>query len=104
MQTHDDRDVLDVDKLDMSKLERRADNMVRQSMSEITGGIPGEPILGEWDHDGIRVVHRPGDQQGLLRISVGGGAADINYCAFRGNRNACADLLERAVAAMRNKP
>ena len=101
MQTHDDRDVLDMKQFDHARLKVRADETVRNRHSQITAGAPGEKILAEWDREGVHVVKRPNDEQGILRMSVGGGAADFNYCVFRGKRLACAELLERSAKALR---
>lgn len=103
MQTHEDSDQIGGGQF-MKRLKERATNMVGTHASEITAGAPGEPVLGEWIAEGIGVVRRPNDPQNVLRISVGGGMAGMNYCVFRGNRLACIDLLERAAEAMKNEP
>jgi len=100
MQTHDDRDF---GRQFMEKLEGRAKKMVEQQMSTITSGFPGETAIDAWiGAGGIHVTKMPDDEQGILRISVGGGipTLDGDYCTFRGNRAACLDLLSRALTAL----
>lgn len=99
MQTHQDNDHIEGEWF-MTQLKERATEMVAGHASEITCGVPGESVLGEWEAEGIDVMRRPHDPQNILRISVAG----MNYCVFRGNRAACIDLLERAAKAMKQKP
>ena len=116
MQTHEDSDVprevrewrdQQAKKLrepfDFKRLEDRAKKIVSEGGSEITAGKPGEPVLAQWKSEGVYVTQRPDDEQGILRISVGGGltSVDLNYCVFRGDRVACAELLAKAVEALR---
>ena len=102
MQTHEDRDVPDPF---LGRLKERADECMKHQMADITAGTPGEEIVDEWRHGRLTVTHRPDDEQGILRISIGGGAQlakyDGDYCVFRGNRTACAYLLEQAAKALR---
>jgi len=103
MQTHEDADVQMPGEF-MRRLQERADEMAQKKLSEITAGKDGEVCLDEWTGiGGINVVQRPDDEQGILRISVGGGIPTLNgdYCVFRGNRLACAALLERAARSLR---
>lgn len=80
--------------------------MQQSGMSVVAAGSPGEPILAEWDRGRIHVVKRPDDEQGILRISVGGGIerVKLDYCVFRSDRTACAFLLEQAALALRETP
>jgi len=112
MQSHEDRDfrptkslaeVLGLPRVDENHLHAKAKRMMAEEASQITAGKDGEPIIGEWDVHGVHVVHRPNDESGCLRISVGGGEVNgepVVYCVFRGDREACAKMLERAARAM----
>ncbi len=83
------------------KLDGRADLARAVGASKMTGGGEGEPVLAQGKVDGVHVVQRPDDSQGILRISVGGGTPhDIDYCIFRGNREACLALLKRVTSAL----
>ena len=57
----------------LRRLTQRADDMVRDKQSENTAGKEGEEPLAEWKHKGVSVRHMPDDEQGILRISIGGG-------------------------------
>jgi len=82
--------------------------MEKNKQSEITAGSPNEPILARWKAtNGVEVVHRPNDPQGILRISVGGGhdtPVQLDYCTIRGGVGKCIELLERAIAALKESP
>ncbi len=100
MQTHED----ETHRTEfMRRLTQRADGMVRDKQSEITAGTEGEEPLAEWKHKGVGVRHMPDDEQGILRISIGGGDTPVplNYCVFRGSVGPCIDLLEKAIAALK---
>lgn len=104
MQTHEDmqhrRQFLD-------RLEQRADKCVKDRASEITIGGPGEKPLASWKAANVHVVHMPDDEQGILRISAGGGShlpLELNYCTIRGKVGACIALLEKCIAALRECP
>ena len=102
MQTHEDSDVFDHEQ--WNRLMERARKGQRESTAEITAGKPGEPELDKWRAEcGMNIVQRPDDEQGILRVSVGGKPAVIDYCVFRGDRAKCAELLERAAAALRRR-
>ncbi len=103
MDTHRDDDMSLEAKKFFGTLETRAESMKRDRLSEITGGKEDEPVLDEWDVGDLHVVHRPDDEQGILRVSVGGGSQilKLDYCVFRGNRTACAYMLEQAAKALR---
>lgn len=98
MQSHDEGDFMD-------RLRGRAKAMAGAKVCEITAGKEGEPVLDEWQFGRLYVVQRPDDEQGVLRISVGGGVAsqDIDYCVIRGNPSECAFLLETAAKAIRDR-
>lgn len=95
MQTHEDRDFID-------RLHRRAASMMRNGASEITAGRADEVALLEYKSHGVHVRQLPPDEQGILRISIGGGIEklDCNYCVFRGDRAKCVFLLRAALNAM----
>lgn len=99
MDTHSDRDARLPDAF-IERLTQRADNMRARGESQITGGKTGEKELGQWKENGIYIRKLPDDEQSILRISVGGGIADVDYCTFRGDRLACMGLLRRALEAL----
>ena len=87
----------------MERLRGRAEKIHGEGRSTITGGRKGEKILAEWESEGVGVRQLPADEQGILRISIGGGEHTpvvVNYCVFRGDRAACIKLLKRALAAL----
>lgn len=91
----------------MSELENRAIAAKRDQLSKITAGVDGEPVVSEWQTNGVRVIQRPNDPQDVLRISVGGGddlPVSLNYCVFRGDRGKCVDLLRKALKALESDP
>ena len=106
MQTHMDQDVPADTLNQFDRLKERAKTGRKHRLADITAGKPGEKALAEWEHDGLQVRQMPDDEQGILRISVGGGVswANIEYCVFRGDRTQCAYRLEQAAKALRNKP
>jgi hypothetical protein len=90
----------------MRRLQGRASEMVERGESQITGGKPGEQPLAEWDYAGVGVRHMPEDEQGIIRISIGGGDTPVplDYCVIRGDIGKCIDLLRRAERALRKAP
>ena len=76
--------------------------MFAQGESDITAGSPGEPTLQQYRAEDFLVTQRPADEQGVLRISMGGGVknVDCNYLVFRGDQAACAVLLRQAIRAL----
>lgn len=87
----------------MDDLQRRAEVIKKMEKSKITGGADGEPILMEWTANGVGVRQLPDDEQGILRISIGGGEhlpVKMNYCVFRGNRSLCIGVLRKALKAL----
>ena len=95
MQTHED--------FDYARLEARAAEVMRRTGSTITAGKTGEASLDKWEHGGVHIQQLPPDEHNILRVSIGGGVpgVDLNYCVFRGDRILCAELLEKALAAIR---
>ena len=115
MQTHDDRShnpIIDSIPREseedfMGRLRDRADEAMRAGSSTITAGKEGEQALEKWKANGVHVQRLPEDEQGVLRISIGGGPnlpVALNYCSFRGNRRHCLHLLKKAVAALEELP
>ena len=100
MQTHDD--LQHRDDPYMRRLKERADEAMRNSASQITAGYPNEKAIDEYLANDVYVTQRPDDEQGILRISVGGGVRNrnVNYCVFRGDRKRVIDLLKKAVVAL----
>lgn len=91
----------------MGRLEERAKEIHEQGRSQITGGREGEEAIAEWQRRGIHVKQLPEDEQGILRISIGGGTetpVELNYCVFRGKHSKCVDLLRKALVAMQEGP
>jgi len=106
MQTHYDRNHERSMREFWERLKERADEAVDKRLSEITTGKPGEQPLASWRSHGVECVNLPDDEQGILRISIGGGHphVELNYCNFRGDVGKCIDLLERAITALRACP
>lgn len=98
MQTHEDGDF-------NKRLSARAEEVTSRRGSDITAGAPGEEPITEYQAHGVHVRRLPADEQGILRISVGGGIRDesgkeIIYCSYRGPALRCAAILEKALKAM----
>ena len=106
MQTHHDRNH-DITAF-MGKLQGRAAKAVKDKTSQITTGKPGETPLSRWKgSNGVHVTHMPDDEQGILRISLGGGEelpVTMNYMTIRGGVGQCIDLLEKAIVALKESP
>ena len=105
MQTHRDDDVMReaMSREFMDRLRGRAAQTASAGKSQITGGREGEQHLDEWECNGVRVRQLPDDEQGILRISIGGGDETpvvVNYCVFRGQKQKCIDLLRKALLAL----
>ena len=90
----------------MNRLRERADETTAAGKSKITGGDEGEQELASWKHKGMQVTHLPDDEQGILRISAGGGPTPVplHYCVVRGSVGACVVVLEKAIAALKKCP
>jgi len=90
----------------MDRLIERSESMIENKESEITAGKPDELELASWRHKRFHCRHLPDDEQGILRISVGGGETPLpmNYLVFRGTVGRCIQLLEGALAAIKKAP
>ena len=92
----------------IDELRRRADESQKSAAALITTGQHGEQELESWKaSNGVHCRHLPDDPQGILRISVGGGEhlpVTLNYLTVRGKIGQCIDLLEKALAALRECP
>ena len=90
----------------MKLLRERANEAVKNKASEITAGKEGEQPLAVWKSNGVGCRHMPDDEQGILRISIGGceTAVGLNYCVIRGDLGQCIGLLEKALVALRDAP
>lgn len=88
----------------LERLKERAKQL--EGRSVIAAGKPSEEPLAVWSSCGIEVRHMPDDEQGILRISIGGGHTPIplNYCTIRGSVGDCIGLLEKALKALRDSP
>lgn len=106
MQSHNDAEHQEAFRREfMDKLKMRAFKMAAEGKSEITAGKVGEEPMDGWEANGVSVRQLPDDEQGILRISVGGGVniEKLNYLVFRGDRLACLNLLRTAVKALERK-
>lgn len=105
MQTHNDSDFRKSDLQSMlSNLKQEADKMTAEGSNQITAGKPGELSEFEFNHKGFRVKKLPDDENGVLRISIGGVPSDLdfNYCVIRGDRDQCIELLRKALKALKH--
>lgn len=106
MQTHTNESHLRSEFLRL--LTERAEVGKKSGNASITAGGDGEPELAKWNaSNGMQVVHRPDDPQGILRISIGGGRdtpEPLDYCTIRGGVGKCIELLESAIAALKESP
>lgn len=100
MQTHEDFQHSSF----MERLKQRAEQA--KGRSKITAGTDDEEPLAKWKHGDIHVKHLPDDEQGILRISIGGGQTPVplNYCVIRGGVGQCIELLKKAIEALRAAP
>lgn len=92
----------------IERLQQRADLAERAAASTIAAGASVEEELGAWKaSNGIHCRHMPDDEQGILRLSIGGGdhlPAKMNYLVIRGKVGQCIELLEKALVALRECP
>ena len=90
----------------LERLKQRAEAIRQAELSQIASGATDERPLAEWRHKTIHIHELPEDEQGILRVSTGGGiiGVDMNYCTFRGDRLRCANLLEEAAVGLRDGP
>lgn len=107
MQTHEDN-LHSFRNRFIDKLRERADRAEKSGAAVITSGANGEKELGSWKaSNGIHCRHMPDDEQGILRISIGGGEdlpVTLNYLVVRGKIGQCISLLEKALVALRECP
>ena len=106
MQTHDDFSHNLRDRF-INRLRDRADAAVVNKTSQITTGKDSEEALAKWKYKGVFVTHMPDDEQGILRISAGGGTntpVNLNYCTIRGSVGQCIQLLENVIEALKKSP
>ena len=118
MQTHDDNNHGLRERF-LSELRNRADRSEKAGAAAITAGAPDEKPLAQWKaSNGMHVRHLPDDglhgssrtlivEQGILRISAGGGdhlPVTLNYLVVRGPVGKCIELLEKALVALRESP
>lgn len=89
----------------LAELQGRADKAQQAGVSKIAS--EGEPLAVWKAENGMYVQHMPDDEQGILRISVGGGdhlPVTLNYCTIRGKVGECIKLLGMAIEALRQCP
>ena len=67
-----------------------------------------EEPLGSWKAtNGVHVKYMPYDEQGILRISCGGGESPLvtpHYLMIRDRVGECIEMLEKAIAAVHECP
>lgn len=92
----------------IQRLRERAELAERAAASTIAAGSSVEQELGSWKaSNGIHCRHMPDDEQGILRLSIGGGdhlPQKMNYVVIRGKVGQCIELLEKALVALRECP
>jgi len=92
----------------LRELMERAGRGKKTGIASITAGSPGEKELASWRaSNSMEVVHRPNDSQDIIRISIGGGPnapVRMDYCVIRGTVGECIEMLERAIAALKESP
>jgi hypothetical protein len=103
MQTHYDQQHAFID-----RLRERAEKAQKAAASTIAAGGENEQELGSWRaSNGMHCRHMPDDEQGILRLSIGGGEhlpTTMNYLVVRGKIGQCIELLEKALVALRQCP
>lgn len=92
----------------IERLSKQAEENKKNGTGVIAGGAPHEKLIEEWQgSNGVQCRRLPDDPNGVLRISIGGGD-DIpilgDYAVVRGDVNDCIQLLERALAALKERP
>lgn len=85
------------------QLTEKADQMTAAKENIITAGDDDERPIRGWKHSGMSIQQLPDDEQGVLRVSVGGNVG-FGYCTFRGSRKACRTLLQQALAGLSEAP
>jgi len=104
MQTHRDSQYIEEF---LERLYRRATSAKVNKTSQITTGTPDEEPLAIWKANGVYCQHLPDDEQGIARISIGGGdglPVSVDYCNIRGGVGRCIELMERAITALKESP
>lgn len=89
----------------IERLKKRAEQAQKAKASIITTG--DEPLASWQGSNGVHINHLPDDEQGVLRISIGGGdhlPVTLNYCTIRGDLGQCIKLLEMARLALKEAP
>ena len=107
MGSHSNYDAKDFDSQVRDEFMRRRTERGEQMIASGASSLAAAPALETWTADEIQVAKLPDDEQGILRISIGGGEhlpLRGDYCRFRGERGQCIRLLERALAAMQHGP
>ena len=107
MQSHDNNDFdpkLSSAFDELAGLEEKAKRMTQEGSNTITAGAPGEEPLAKWSANRMAVTQLPADEHGVLRLSLGGildgRPGPWGYLVFRGDREQCRKLLERALRAI----
>jgi len=107
MQTHDNSNH-GLREQFLNELRGKADRMGAKGTSSITAGELNEESICEWKgSNGVHCRKMPDDEHKVLRISIGGGEhlpVTLNYCVVRGGVGQCIELLEKAIAALRECP
>lgn len=107
MQTHDNNNH-GLREQFLNELRGKADRMGAKGTSSITAGELNEEPICEWrGSNGVHCKKMPDDEHKILRISIGGGEhlpVTLNYCVVRGGVGQCIELLEKAIAALRECP
>ena len=107
MQTHDNSNHGLRDEF-LNALRGKADRMGAKGTSSITAGELNEESICELKgSNGVHCRKMPDDEHKILRISIGGGEhlpVTLNYCVVRGGVGQCIELLEKAIAALRECP
>ncbi len=102
MQSHSNSDF--PDGFDFDGLVEKAERMNREGTNTITAGKQDEEPLASWSANRMSVTEMPPDEHGVLRLSVGGlldgRPGPWGYLVFRGNRDQCRRILERALRAL----
>ena len=92
----------------IERLRQRAEVAEKAAASTITAGTDSEQELGSWKaSNGIHCRHMPDDEQGILRLSIGGGdnlPAKLNYVVFRRRIGQCIEMVEKSIVSLRECP
>ena len=91
----------------LERLTQRAEDCRSRQESTIVGGRDGEKPLLAWNVGGMQGQVMPPDEQGINRISIGGGSdlpIQVDYCVIRGDVGQCIKLLDHAIQLLRRCP